>query len=204
MPVRLATVILAAGEASRYGDNKLLARHPGGSSLLSHVLSQYQPLSPLPITLVTGRYHDEIVKAMETSQAVRIICNEQWQQGMGGSIATGVRAVLAEAEEDPASLYPTHILIGLGDMPQVTPESLGELIDKAVLFPNARIASEVDGYRMSPAIFPLADSDALSGLHGQKGAAKLLNAAVPECIAVPHPQAAVDIDRPEDWQKLSK
>ena len=57
---------------------------------------------------------------------------------------------------------------------------------------------------MSPAIFPYSDEALLLSLNGQKGAAKLLNAAAPECFAVPHPQAALDIDTPDDWHKLNR
>lgn len=204
MSVRLAVIILAAGEASRYGSNKLLSQHPDGGTLLNHVLSQYQPLSALPVTLVTGCYDREISDALASTEALRVVKNADWQTGMGSSIATGVRAVMALAETSPASLYPTHFMIGLADTPGITTAGLQELVDKAMIFPTTRIASEADGFRMSPAIFPLADEDALCGLQGKKGASKLLNAAAPECIAVPHPEACVDIDTPEDWNTFTR
>ena len=204
MSVRLAIIILAAGEARRYGSNKLLSEHPSGDSLLHYVISQYQPLSALPITIVTGRFDNELRQALSTGHAIRIAKNEDWQSGMGGSISTGIRAAMTLADSTPASLYPTHFMVGLADTPLVTTEGLRELVDKACIFPNARIASEAEGVRMSPAIFPLSDEDALAGLTGQKGAAKLLNAAAPHCIAVPFKEAAMDIVKPADWQALGR
>ncbi|MEC7691571.1 MAG: nucleotidyltransferase family protein [Pseudomonadota bacterium] len=206
MSGRIAVIILAAGEASRYGDNKLLTAHPQGDTLLEYVVQQYAPFTDLPVFVVTGCYREAVAECLVNSPVlpeVSLAHNDAWQQGMGGSIASGVKAVLHYCEET-GTLSPDHFFIGLGDTPAVTTGSLRELAEKAGIFPASRIASLAEGKRMSPAIFPYSDEALLMSLSGQKGAAKLLNVAAPECFAVPHPQAALDIDTPDDWHKLNR
>ncbi|MEG3768247.1 nucleotidyltransferase family protein [Alteromonas sp. 14N.309.X.WAT.G.H12] len=193
MPIKLAAVILAGGKSARYKGNKLLSPHPSGQTLIEYVLAQYAPLCDFPPVVVTGCYHDEI-SARLTHKHCAVVYNPHWSQGMGKSIARGIYAL----QRGVVHGKPSHVIIGTGDAPAITTQSLAELVLQANKTPKQRIASEVSGRRMSPAIFPATDFGALAELSQDKGATALLHSGS-RCIGVAHAQAQWDIDTPDDW-----
>lgn len=198
MSGQLAIVLLAAGESRRYGSNKLLSLHPCGSHLLSYITEQYQALSPLPLTVVTGKYHTSIVAALAEKE-VEIVHNENWHQGMSSSIACGVNAIFASKHSDKID----HVMLAVSDTPEITTASLQALCEAKTRFPEMRIASQCNGVIMAPAIFPRTDFPLLSAITGKGGASQILRNAPQQCIAVDHPQAALDIDYTEDWKRYT-
>ena len=194
MSGQLAVILLAAGESRRYGSNKLLSTHPSGSHLLNYVVEQYLGLSPLSLTVVTGKYHSSIVTALN-KHTVHIAQNDNWQQGMGGSIACGVNAVVASKYINKID----HVMLAVSDTPEITTASLNDLCEAKARYPDMRIASRCNRLLMAPAIFPRADFSLLCSLTGNGGASQILRNAPQKCFAVDHPQAALDIDHTEDW-----
>lgn len=198
MPIKLAAVILAGGKSTRYQGNKLLSLHPSGQTLIEYVLAQYTPLCDFSPVVVTGCYHDEISARLAHKHCV-VVYNPHWPQGMGKSIARGICAL----QRGVVHGEPSHVIIGTGDMPTITTQSLAALVLQANKTPKQRIASEVLGRRMSPAIFPLADFTALAELTQDKGATALLQSAS-ICTGVPHAEAQWDIDMPDDWSIMRR
>ena len=191
---RLGLAVLAGGEASRYGSNKLLARHPSGNTLVGYVLEQCQPLACDHTIVVTGRYHQALSNALATHNTLKLVENPKWSSGLGGSVAVAASEFL--------TLPVTHMLIVLGDLAGITTQSLKDLVTASLSMPQSRIASQVEGRGMAPAIFPSHDLATLSHLSGEHGAKNMLNAAHPECIKIMHPEASLDIDTVKDWQKI--
>ena len=116
---------------------------------------------------------------------VDLIENRNWQEGIASSIRLAVEAA-GEA----------RILFTLCDQPLVTAAHLRALVDS-----NAPIAAT--GYRGIagvPAAFDAQYRDDLLALRGDRGARVVIErhgAAV-----IPFEDAAIDIDREEDYQKL--
>lgn len=207
MQLRLGIVILAAGASERYGDNKLLSRHPGGTSLIMHTVRVCQPLCTFgsPV-VVSGRWHDSISRELH-SETCQVLYNLHWQQGMGKSIACGVKGVIRHDSEKANTTEPldspTHILIVLGDLPLISTRSLCSLTDAAQRFPDKIISSGWEQKTTVPAIFPVGYFSALQLLNSDEGAKHILKKTLSEhpqdIITVPHTQAGVDIDTPSDW-----
>ncbi len=200
MRSRLAVVLLAAGQASRYGHNKLLASHPQSASLLAYQLEQYAPLSDMPVIVVTGAWHQDIAKELGQDRRVQLVHNDNWQSGLASSIRSGVHWLEQHCSDV------SHCLIGLGDLASVTTCSLQALLDASTLHPDRVIASQWQQKLTAPALFPARYFAQLLALEGDKGAGSLLNKLAnskpPACIGVAHPQAQWDIDTPSDWANL--
>lgn len=210
MQLRLAVIVLAAGASERYGDNKLVSAHPSGSSLIEHVVDACRPhcTFQLPV-VVTGRWHGPLNRCLDT-EVCRCVYNSQWHQGMGTSIACGVNAMLV-AQKESADIasgrdFPSHVLVVLGDLPLITTASLGSLVNAMYEHPDRIIVSEWQQKCTVPAIFPAEYFPLLQGLSGDAGARNIIRHArltqSHSILAIPHPEAGVDIDTPDSWQAL--
>ena len=104
----VALVVLAGGKSARYKGNKLLSEHPiSALSLIQHsvgeVVSARNDLaltSELPITVVTGRWHDSVNSQLKHSPCkvselpISIVHNANWDEGLASSIRTGLTHLL--------------------------------------------------------------------------------------------------------------
>jgi len=111
------TIILAAGEGSRFGGPKALAPWQSGTLLARAIAAA--PAADKAV-IVTGA-HDAAIKA--ALSAVVCVHNENWQLGMGSSIASGIKFVAAQGA-DIALIVPV-------DQPFVTAAHLSALADRA-------------------------------------------------------------------------
>lgn len=197
MSFRLAVVILAAGQSRRYGGNKYLASHPAGKTLIEHVVTQYEPLSPEPVTVVTGAWHDAIQPLFDSRNDINVIHNTKWDEGMASSLKCAIHWY----ESQRADI--THLLFAPADQAAITSASLQPLLAKAFLQQEKVVASYWENRAGSPAIFPAAFWHELLLLEGDRGAQSLLSrwldATPARCVCVEHPEAAKDIDTPDDW-----
>ena len=221
----LGIVIIAAGQGARFGGNKLLVNHPTEQStaehsrieqpMLHYVIQQYLGLQPYYLCVVTGAYHDEINKSLRKDTALsgifgsndtkyELIHHKNWQQGMGSTIAVGVQRAL---KSNPAL---SHIMIGLADQPMITTTSLDQLsmaMQRQSAEPKPLIvASEWQQQLYPPMIFSRHYFASLLELNGDKGARRIVARELKNnpnnCVCVLHPEAAVDIDSPQDYALL--
>src|SRR5690606_2693402 len=107
---RLAAVLLAGGASRRFGaENKLLAEIDG-APIVVRVAREILAGGVDEMVVVTGAAHEAYVTAL-AGLPVRFVQNTAWDEGIGGSIATGVRALSDEAE---------GVFIVPGDLPNLT------------------------------------------------------------------------------------
>src|ERR1700730_12874492 len=85
-------LILAAGSSSRFGSAKQLV-HYNNKTLIQHVIDEAVLAGASPVIVVTGARADEVSKNIRNENA-HIVLNADWQQGMAGSIVTGLRAAV--------------------------------------------------------------------------------------------------------------
>lgn len=206
MQLRLAVLILAAGASERYKNNKLLSLHPAGSILINYVINTCLPLCSFKApVVVSGRWHQSLSQVV--SPTVNLIYNADWQHGMGTSIACGVNHLVSDTEPGKGDVeQPTHILVVLGDMPVITTESVGALVEAMHRNPENVIVSAWHQRHTVPAVFPaeyFSELQSLASDEGARGLIKRLLTKQPQKVtSVAHEQAAVDIDTPEDWNRL--
>lgn len=173
---RIAALLLAAGRGTRFGGGKLAA-DLGGKPVAAHAA---QALASLPF-----RHRMAVVSARtpDLPGFERIMLTPA-DGPLSRSIAAGIGA-LAKTDCDA-------VLIALADMPLVPAAHFAQLIGH---FDGDRIATQVDGRRMVPAIFARKHFAALASLEGDRGAGGMLR-AVP-AVNLPAVQA-LDVDCPDD------
>ena len=185
---RLAVLIMAAGESRRFGSCKLLA-DIDGKPMLQHSIELAQSTDASLIRIVTGRWHQEIKQAQTSGviDDIGLIYNSDWQQGLGGSIATGVSQIASRCDE---------VLVLLADQVRVSSEDLERL---TLRDDRNQIACASYSQTLGPpAIFPAQFFPELEKLSGDKGAKALLAELTAIDCQVDVPNAAFDIDSPSD------
>jgi molybdenum cofactor cytidylyltransferase len=191
-------LLLAAGRGTRFDpsgqSSKLLAAAPAG------------PQAGLPLALAAARTLRAalpevvaVVRPMDTpaqqelhrllrDAGCRLAINDRADEGMGGSIAAGVRA-----STDAAGW-----LVALADMPAVAPATIGAVRD-ALAAGAISAAPMHQGRRGHPVGFAACLRPLLLALHGDEGARSVLTAHPPLPIAVADAGCLLDLDSPADF-----
>lgn len=192
----LHALVLAAGASRRYGSPKQLARYRG-ESLVARSSRLAQAAGAEEVHVVLGYRAALIGRALQGGSAGRgeiaIIRNPRWREGMGRSLACGVR-----------KLHPgtKAVLVCLSDQPMLEIGDLKKLVWGWQENPRAVVASLYAGKLGVPALFPRSWFRALRSLSADRGAQGLL-ASSGDVVSVPMPRAAIDIDYPQDLFKLA-
>ena len=185
-------VVLAAGQASRFGANKLLA-HLDDKPLMYRSLRAAQDACRGRVWLVVGNEADRIAAAAN-ELADHVIINRQYSDGIGTSIACGVDAARTGAD---------GILILLADQPSVSGADLSRIIDNWALGNGDIVAAGFADTFGPPALFGRAYFEALTGLQGDIGAKQIIRANMQSTKLVAVQSASADVDTPEDLARLA-
>ena len=133
--------MLAAGLSRRMGGPNKLLQPYRGKPLLAHALRVAEEIEFADRIAVTGRDCAE-TEALAASFGFRCVFNPSFAEGLGTSIAAGVRALQPEAE---------GAFIALGDMPEIGPEVYRAL---AETFTQGSIVAPLhNGARGHPVLF---------------------------------------------------
>lgn len=189
----VAAIVLAAGGSRRLGQPKQLLAYRG-ETLLNRAIRIASESGASPVLAVLGAEFESIRRSIQSPTAIPVH-NDRWRQGMGSSIAAGMRALAVCAPDAEG------VLLLSCDQPRITVEHLHALIAAFEAAP-AIAASAYAGVNGVPAVFPRETFDLLRDLHGDKGARSIIEAAVCPVVAVIFPGGDVDIDAPEDLAKL--
>jgi len=183
----LHVLVLAAGASRRFGSPKQLVRIEG-RPLLHRAVSVATEVAGHAVSVVLGANADQLTPLLKHSPASLVI-NRQWEEGLASSLRAGVRALPGGCE---------GVLITLADQPLVTASDLMRLVSAWRRQPEWLIAASYSGHTGVPAVFPRWTFQALGELRGDAGARSVLERHYDRTLRVPMPNAAVDIDRPED------
>lgn len=181
-------LLLAAGEGSRFGGAKQLAEI-AGEPMVRRVARTLLDIDA-PMLVVTGAYADEVETVLDDLPLSLVRC-EDWQLGMGNSLAAGVRALSRMYS------HASGVLVCLADQPLLDAAALRAMLQRHLLAPRQVLVSEHGGVQSPPVLFPRDCFGALAALSGPHGARRLLQqeAARVETFRVP---AWIDVDSPED------
>jgi len=188
----LHAIVLAAGASSRFGSPKQLVRIDG-QSLLQRALAHTSDLVGAAVSIVLGAHAAEIAETLPPGSA-SILVNRNWQEGIGSSVRIGVQRLPGACD---------GVLIVLADQPLVGSETLRRLITAWRRQPRQIIASHYGSATGVPAIFPRWCFGDLMALRGDQGARIVIRRYSDHVVRLAHPEAAVDIDYPEDLLEIT-
>src|SRR5665213_161601 len=183
----LHAIVLAAGASRRFGSPKQLVR-VDGQSLLQRAIAHASGLLGSAVTVVLGAHAAEIAETLPPGNA-GILINRNWQEGIASSIRTAVQRLPGACD---------GVMLMLADQPLVGSETLSRLITAWRRQPRQIVASRSGSVTGVPAIFPRWCFGDLAALRGDQGARIVLRRYADNVVRLAHPEAAVDIDYPED------
>jgi molybdenum cofactor cytidylyltransferase len=191
----VSAVVLAAGMSRRMGTPKQLLRI-GGETILAHTLKNVRASAVSEIVLVLGFAAERVEKEI-SMERLKVVHNQDYQQGMGTSLRSGLAAVDAKA---------SAALIVLADQPFVRPETLNKLIachqesKQQIIIPMYR------GFRGNPVLLDRSVFPELKELSGDVGCRAIFGSHTENIckLAVDDIGILLDIDSREEYQKLEE
>ncbi|MDN3557361.1 nucleotidyltransferase family protein [Halomonas maura] len=191
----VVALVLAAGRARRYGSDKRLAHLPQRGPLLAATLATLRPHFG-EIRVVLGIEDDPV--HLGIAKDIGIIVADTAEQGMGASLAAGIRALSTESQA-------LAVAVMLGDMPWLSEDTFALLCsrasDRAIVRPFYR------GQGGHPVLFGRCFWGSLEQLTDDEGARSVVRRHRDACIEikVQDPGVMEDVDRPVDlaWARRS-
>jgi len=184
-----AIIILAAGNSSRLGLPKQLLEFKG-KSLLRHAGEAAIAARPGEVIAIIGFESDRMKHELD-DLPVRILRNDQWEEGIASSIRLGLESLPKETQA--ASLM-------VCDQPFVTSGLLAGLIAKCTAA-KPIAAAAYGGTLGVPACFDRSIFPELLKLQGDSGAKSVIRRDASRTAALPFPDASIDIDTLSDFKK---
>jgi molybdenum cofactor cytidylyltransferase len=178
-------VLLAAGSATRFGGDKLLAPLADGTSIGVAALGNLVPA--VDVVLAVVRPGDDALAAALEAGGARVTVCPQAAEGMGASLAWGVRAAPLAA----------GWLIALADMPWIQTATIARIVD--ALRAGAPIVAPIwRDSRGHPVGIASRFFGELSALSGDEGAKAILRRHNTTLVATEDAGVLRDIDTPQD------
>jgi CTP:molybdopterin cytidylyltransferase MocA len=186
-----AILLLAAGAGRRFGGGKLLVE-VDGQPLLLHALALARELG-VQTHVVLGADAGRLQPLLP--DGVVAIRHEGWAEGLGSSLAAGVRALPHDCP---------GVLVLLADQPALRAAALGELMARWRTDPQQVCCARYAGQPGVPALFPRRLFAELKALSGDRGAKAILRREAAAEGQIEMPEAGIDIDTVEDLATLGK
>ncbi len=184
----VAAIVLAAGQSTRMGGNKLLVELDG-RPLVRHAVEAALGSNARPVVVVTGNEADA-VRAALAGLDVRVVHNPDYAAGMSTSLCRGVAALADEPD-----LKGT--LVCLGDMPRVQAAHLDAIIAAAT--EDVQIVVPIhERKRGNPVLLHRALFDEVLALRGDVGARAVIERHADRVcqLAIDDPAILLDVDTP--------
>jgi molybdenum cofactor cytidylyltransferase len=148
-----------------------------------------------PVLVIVGASSEEVSEAVDGLDGVKILHNERWESGLASSLSAGLGALSADKSIDGA-------LVMVVDQPLVDADALRKLmlgLDDV----HRIVASAYDEIVGVPVVIGSEHFAALMSLKGDEGAGRWLRARLADVTQVDVASASVDIDTPEDAERLN-
>lgn len=190
MTGNLSAIVLAAGRSQRMGCSKTLLPL-GGRTVLQQILLALSEAQPVRTLVVLGLQSEPVADSL-ADFAVSIIWNQAEDCDMVDSLRTALPAL---PQEDHG------VIICLGDQPLIAPATYQRLTDHYQGHPEAIIQPCCNGRKGHPVLMP---SKLLREIAIYPTLRDLLTAHAPllHLIEVGDPGILVDMDTPEDYQRI--
>lgn len=177
-------VILAAGEAARFGSPKQLAEWRGRP--LVRFVTEEALAACSDVVVVIGAHAPSVRDAL-VGLSCRVVENPEWRRGPGSSLKVALETSAFDS-----------VLVTLVDLPRVTREHFTRLLST----PGPLVASRWSESFGAPAVFRGPFIEALKDIDDKGGAKSVLQANRSQVSFVEVPEAAHDVDEPATLESL--
>jgi len=186
----VAGIVLAAGQSTRMGRNKLLLPL-GGTTVLRRAVGTALAGGLDPVFVVLGHESDRIREELRGLSCTPIV-NEEYRLGMNTSVRAGFLAV-----PDTASAG----IVVLGDMPFVVPEMIEEILARHRKGASL-VVSSYEGVIAPPILYGRSLFAELRALTGDGCGKQVVKRHRSEAVEVAWPASALsDLDVPSDFER---
>ncbi|HEX2527730.1 MAG TPA: molybdopterin-binding/glycosyltransferase family 2 protein [Geminicoccus sp.] len=187
---RITALVLAAGRSSRMGPNNKLLIPLEGKPLVRHVVDAVLSSACEQVVVVTGHMREQVTAVLD-GLPVLTVHNADFARGLASSLATGLKAVPADAD---------GVIVLLGDMPKVDRKLIDRMI--AAFSPadgRSIVVPVVNGKRGNPVLWSASYFARMTALEGDTGAKALIGENEQQVVEIAADDDAplVDLDTPE-------
>lgn len=190
----IPVLLLAAGGSSRMGQPKQLLPW-GNTTLIEH---QIQTLIKTgnPVNVVLGSNSNLIIPVIENYK-VNIFINNNWESGMGSSLALGIRQIVTRFPKTAGAL------ITLLDQPLITASYYEKMLGLYQPGLQQILASHsASGWTGVPVLFDKYYFKELEKLKDDEGAKKIIRQHEENVIIVECDEIMEDMDTPQSYEQL--
>ncbi|WP_298400481.1 nucleotidyltransferase family protein [uncultured Chloroflexus sp.] len=194
--MKIVGLLLAAGQSTRMGQPKQLLVWKG-RPLVAHIATEALASQLAGLTVVVGAAEAQVRVALR-DLSVQIVTNSAYAEGLGTSLAVGLRALPADT---------TAAMVLLVDQPLVTVRLINELINAYRAVPAALALVPVYRSQRGNPVIIAADLFAeLTTLRGDAGARAVFNRYTDQIVwhETNDPAVITDADTPEAWRALQE
>jgi molybdenum cofactor cytidylyltransferase len=192
--MKIGAVVLAAGGSARFAKPKQLAIFRG-ETFVRRIVAAANEAECAPIAVVVGQDAAQITAEL-AGLPVSVAMHRNWSNGLGSSIAVGLKQALDVAADLDAAILLTC------DQPFVNPAALRRLIQLYLENGKPIVASAYAETLGIPALFDRSRFGDLLQLTGDSGAKGIILAQRPDVATFNFPAAAIDINTDADYEKL--
>ena len=188
---RVAGVLLAAGQGSRFGRPKALVELDG-QTLAERGIGMLEAGGADPVLVVTGA----ALIDLGAEPRVHLVHNEEWRTGMGSSLRAALRALPEDVDA---------AVVALADQPLVGPEAVARLIAAGQAGAAVAVAA-YEGQPRNPVLLAREHwPEVIALATGDQGARAFLRTCpdlvtLVECGDISRPD---DIDTPADLEHIA-
>jgi molybdenum cofactor cytidylyltransferase len=199
---RYGAIVLAAGRSQRMGEHKLLLPL-GGQPLVAYSVEAACASTADVIIVVLGHAADNVRAALPPGRYHTVV-NQAYASGMASSLRVGIRALVA-ANRSMGDAPLAGAAIALADQPLVSAGLFDALFAAAASAPDAIVVASYAGEHGQPVLFPAGMFPELERVAGDQGGREVLaqHAERVRLVEWPDTRAALDIDRPEDYERMT-
>lgn len=178
--MRIGAIILAAGEANRFGSNKLI-KEVYGVPIIRRVVSAVEGIDKV---IVVGKYYQELMRILEDQV---VLYNPYWSKGMSTSLKLGIRFF---QDYD-------GVIVLLGDMPFITRDTVNRIIQSFTVDCDMVVPTH-KGVRGNPVLLHKRTFPLIMNLEGDIGARAIMDKVKKICYVESGEEVLIDVDTPSD------
>jgi CTP:molybdopterin cytidylyltransferase MocA len=195
----VAGIVLAGGASRRMGTAKA-ALVLDGRSFLECVLAALREAGLDDVLVVSGSAHDAVLRALPPRDHARVLRNPDPGRGQLSSLKVALGVVRSREPR------PDGVVVALVDHPAVQAATIARLVAAWADATHATIVVPTfAGRRGHPVLFAADVWDELLATPDEIGARAVVHADASRVleVAVDDPGVHVDVDTPEDFQRLT-